>query len=861
VEIFLTAPYAGAGLVTLERDQIITSQWFKTETKGTSVRLKIPAEAEGTYYINASFIRSTSAPEVFHSPLSYAAAPVKVIAPKKKLTFQLDSPKEVRPGTEAHFGITSDRPARVVLYAVDEGIHQITAYKLPLPLDFFLRKQALEVRTQQWLDLLLPEYRFLKAAPAFGGGEDSALSLHLNPFKRRQEPPVVFWSGIIEAGPQRAEVKWSVPDYFNGNLRVMAIGCQADAVGVAESATLVKAPLIVQPNAPLFVTPGDEFEASVSVFNHLEKEGLTPIQVSISPTEQLELLGSSSVSLPLEKSGEGTVKFRFKAKDQLGAAELKFEASGGGETARRTTTLSVRPAAHHLTNVVTGWFRSGSAEEKIKRVLYPQFRHGEATASITPLGLARGLEAYVREYPYGCSEQITSRAMVKLIASTDVDFGLTGKDAAEAVSLAIDLLENRQRADGGFGYWYAGPTTDYEFHSLYVLHFLSEAKLLGHTVPDQLMKGALDYASRTARANPTRLEDAEMQAYAIYLLARNGTNPAPQLLNLRDTMIARHPGKWEASPAAAWMAATYVLLKKDDEGNKMLDSCLKARKKMAPRKVVTSSDYYRSVEMENLEIFYIQCRHFPEQARTFGIEELAPVMEPMRAQAFNTLSSSYMTLALKAYSDLTRSTGVEVSISAFIRGDVKAQALAGPSSGILRADFGPTTQSVKFERQQKGKGDIGAFYQIIEQGYDSGTPQGPESSGLEISRQLKLLHPGEPLRPGDPVDVLLRVRNISGKSLTSLAVVDLLPAGFEIVQGDLRSGAQTVAGTDFVELREDRTLFFLGLAANQEWSVKYRMKATCSGAFAVPAALAEDMYDRGLHGLSKPDRIEVAPAK
>ncbi|MEO8616575.1 MAG: MG2 domain-containing protein, partial [Luteolibacter sp.] len=450
IEIFLTAPYAGAGLVTIEREKVISSQWFKAETKGTSVRLKIPDDAEGTYYINAAFVRSTSAPEVFHSPLSYAAAPVRVIAAKKKLAFKLDTPREVRPGTEARFGITSDKPARLVVYAVDEGIHQITGYKLPQPLDFFLRKQALEVRTQQWLDLLLPEFRFLKAAPAFGGdGDDEmALSLHLNPFKRRQESPVVFWSGIIEAGPQRKEVTWNVPDYFNGNLRVMAVGCQAGGIGAAESATLVKAPIILQPNTPLFVTPGDEFEVSVSVFNHLAATGVTPIQLKAASSEHLEAVGESSISLPLENGREGIARFRFRAKDQLGGADLRFEASGGGETVKRSTTLSVRPATHHLTSVVTGWFRTGSTEEKVKRTLYPQFRHTEATASIVPLGLARGLEAYVREYPYGCSEQITSRAMVKLIAATEADFGLSQKDAADALRSAISQLASRQRADG-----------------------------------------------------------------------------------------------------------------------------------------------------------------------------------------------------------------------------------------------------------------------------------------------------------------------------------------------------------------------------------------------------------------------------
>ncbi len=859
IEIFLTAPYAGAGLVTIEREKVIASQWFKTETKGTSVRVKIPDDAEGTYYINAAYVRATSAPEVFHSPLSYAAVPVRVIAARKKLTFQLDTPHEVRPGTVARFGIASDKPARLVVYAVDEGIHQITGYKLPLPLDFFLRKRALEVRTQQWLDLLLPEYRFLKAAPAFGGDGDSALSLHLNPFKRRQEPPVVFWSGIIDAGPQRKEVTWNVPDYFNGNLHVMAVGCQAGAIGATEAATLVKAPIILQPNAPLFVTPGDEFEVSVSVFNHLAAPGTTAIQIKAAPSAQLEIIGEAAVTLPLETGSEGSVHFRFRAKDELGGADLRFEASGGGETVRRATTLSVRPASHHLTSVVTGWFRTGSTQEKVKRTLYPQFRHAQATASITPLGLASGLEAYVREYPYGCSEQITSRAMVKLIAATEADFGLSPKDAADALRSAISQLAARQRADGGFGYWYAGPTSDYEFHSLYVLHFLSEAKLLGHAVPEDLMEGALKYAARTAGADTRNLADAEAQAYAIYLLARNGTNPAPQLLNLRDSLTTHFKNQWERGPAAAWMAASYMLLKKDGEANKLLDACLKARAASVAKPELR--DYHRTPMIEDMQIFYVQCRHFPERAKKFGIEALEPIMKPLRDQSFNTLACSYMTLALKAYSDLARGTGVEVSILGIAAGNPTPKLLAGPSSGIIRTDFGPTTSSLRFDRKQQGSGDLGAFYQVVEQGYDAGKPTGPERSGLEVNREITPLHKDGPLRPGDPVDVVLRVRNVSGKALANLAVVDLLPAGFEVLAGDLKSGANTVAGTNFAELREDRTLFFLGLNANAEWSVKYRMKAACAGAFAVPAALAEDMYDRGLHGVSTPGRIEIAPAK
>jgi len=867
VDVHLTAPYAGAGLITIERDTVIASQWFQSSDKATTVRIRIPDDAEGTYYINAAYIRGTSQPEVFHSPLSYAAAPLRVLAPEKELKLTLEAPAEVRPGKVVNFAVKSDRPSKVVVYAVDEGIHNITNYQLPRPLDFFLRKQALEVRTQQWLDLLIPEYRFLKNAAAFGGDgegdDDMALSLHLNPFKRRKEPPVVFWSGIVETGPQGRQVSWLVPDHFNGNLRVMAVGCRAGALGSVRADTLVKAPIIMQPNIPLFVSPGDEFEVSVSVFNNLEVEGSSTIEIKAHPSPELEIQGAPSSTLTLEKDKEADLRFRFRARDQLGAAEIRFEGTGGGETITRSISLSLRPASHHLTQVVTGWYRTGSVEQKVTRKLYPQLRHAEATTSITPLGLARGLEAYVSEYPYGCTEQITSRAMVKLVASTETDFGIPPAEAAKAVDTAIRLLGGRQGPDGGFGYWSSSQSSPFEFHSLYALHFLTEARMLGHPVSEIILQGALRYADNTAKARPGNLAQAEMQAYAIYLLARNGRNVGPQLLNLRDTLENKeYKGKWQHMPTAAWMAASYGLLQNDKEAGALLDACLKARSSMDGK--ATSWNYYSTPAIDDLKLFYIQCRHFPERAKSFGIKELEPIMKPLRDQSFNTLACSYMTLALKAYSDVAASTGVKVSLLRIAQGQSKATPLAGPSSGILRADFDAETAAIRFERRQEGDGDIGAFYQVVEQGYDAGPPPGPLRSGLEVSREIvatKRDTPQDrPLRPGDPVEVVLRVRNVSARNLDNLAVVDLLPAGFEVIAGDLRSGAGTVPGARFTELREDRNLFFIALAADKEWVVKYRMKAVCAGSFAVPTALAEDMYDRGLHGVSKPGRIEIQPA-
>jgi hypothetical protein len=178
----------------------------------------------------------------------------------------------------------------------------------------------------------------------------------------------------------------------------------------------------------------------------------------------------------------------------------------------------------------------------------------------------------------------------------------------------------------------------------------------------------------------------------------------------------------------------------------------------------------------------------------------------------------------------------------------------------VRGEFPVGTKALSFRRDQKGSGDIGIFFQAVEQGYDRVASPDALTSGLGVFREIKALKPDQPLRAGDAVEVKLTVRNLADRRLPDLAVIDLLPAGFEVVAGDLRSGPGTVAGTSYAELREDRTLFYLGLAPNGEWSVTYRMKAVCPGSFIVPPAMAEDMYDRGRHGVSKAERIEVAAA-
>ena len=174
IEINVVAPYTGSGLITIERDKVYAYTWFKADRTSTVQHIRVPADFEGTGYVNVCFVRALDSKEVFMSPLSYAAEPFKANIEKRRLPVTLHAATKARPGEPLHIGYKTDRPARIAIFAVDQGILQVTDYELPNPLGYFFRKAALMVQTKQIVDLILPEYSILRSASAFGGDGEKA---------------------------------------------------------------------------------------------------------------------------------------------------------------------------------------------------------------------------------------------------------------------------------------------------------------------------------------------------------------------------------------------------------------------------------------------------------------------------------------------------------------------------------------------------------------------------------------------------------------------------------------------------------------------------------------------------------------
>jgi uncharacterized protein YfaS (alpha-2-macroglobulin family) len=160
------------------------------------------------------------------------------------------------------------------------------------------------------------------------------------------------------------------------------------------------------------------------------------------------------------------------------------------------------------------------------------------------------------------------------------------------------------------------------------------------------------------------------------------------------------------------------------------------------------------------------------------------------------------------------------------------------------------------------------YYSVTQTGFDRAVPKTELRSGIEVLREFvgKDGKPVTTVKVGDELTVRLKFRAVDRGMVPNVALVDLMPGGFEPVldtpnepsQQDGGGSGQTehnatlagLAGAratnwniEYADVREDRVVFY-GTVTRDFGEVVYRVKATNSGRFVVPPAYAESMYDR-----------------
>lgn len=909
LEVQIKAPYTGAGLITIERDKVLAYQWFQANTTASVQKIKIPEGIEGNGYVSVSFIRGLGSPDVFMSPLSYGVVPFTLSKERRTAKVTVQTADLMKPGDTMRIKYAIDRPGKIVVFAVDEGILQVAKYSTPEPLKYFFQKRALEVKTAQILDLLLPEFeRVVHGASAAGGDGENAALRSMNPFKRRRDKPVAYWSGIIDADTKERELKYQIPDYFNGKLRVMAVAVAPDAVGVYSKGALVRGDFVLNPNVPTFVAPGDEFEVSVTVANNIIGAGKdAAVNLELKASQHVRVIGESKVALQITEMREVTTVFKLKATELLGSASLTFVASHGNKSGKFTTDLSVRPAAAYMTTTAVGHVLNGQTVVPTGRKMFEQFRVNRAGFSSLPLGLAHGLKQYLEKFPHGCTEQIVSQTMPALVLGTRPEFGITPEAAGQAIQKTLATLGARQSDKGGFGLW-ANASQVSDHASVYATHFLIEAKDRGAAVSPDVLKSALSYLHELASRETETLEGERLRAYAVYVLTRSGVVTSQYVSTVQKTLENAHAAEFPRDLAATYLAATYKLLKQERKANALIS---KQRLGELPD-AMTNYEYFYDPLTRDAQLLFMLARHFPERLAKQDGDAILHIVKPIAENRYNTLSSAYTILALDAYATAATSTAEGAFAITEIAAGGQQKALTLPQGLFPVVNF--STEASKL--MLASSGPLRGFYQVTQAGYDLTPPTAELKQKIEVLRELVGSN-GKPLTEtllGEEIEVHLKLRALGKETLWNVAVVDLLPGGFEVVilpptvddeesekksshdegdgegeggnhesegegdsdhgsdEGDHGGGGEsnlhpTPVGLPFVkagstwtpeygDVREDRVVFY-GAIDGEVKELVYRIKSTNVGSYVVPALQAEGMYDRSVLGRSVGGRIIV----
>lgn len=893
IELSIQAPYAGSGLISIESNKLHTFKWFVSDTKSSVQRITIPQGIEGNAYVNIAFVRDIASTEIFTSPLSYAVLAFSIDRSKRVLDLTLKIEDIVQPGQPMAINLDLSEDAKVAVFAVDLGILQVASYRTPDPLAHFLKKRALSVRTMQILDLILPDFALSQMLSAAGGDMDafmmrdevmvsgSRMKRSANPFERKVQESAVFWSGVVTAKKGLNTYTFNVPNDFAGGLKVMAIAVGDQTMGRAQQNTIVRGPFVLTPNVLNHVSPGDEFDITLSVANVVkDSEDKAAVNIQVTTSQHISIVGSNEAQMQLSENQEESVRFRVKATDLLGGAEINFnvktsDASGKIWQSTRTATLSVRPAMPFVVNMTTGVSSKGKISIDTPLKLFVPQSSQLLKASASPLVIAEGLSAYLDQYPHGCTEQIVSQVFPLVGLSNLSKYAPDNEAVAAHFTEVISKLRQRQSYAGGFAYWPSSQNNDIDV-TLYVMYFLIEAKALGYPVPQDMLEGGLRYLGDTAaayvrssasnRSSASSMLTLRKRAQGIYLLTRSGVVTSNLLIDLLSTLKKQYKAAWRQDILSAYVAASYALMQQDQEARQLISEY-----DLNDQDLLVEQAFAGLAPRLNLDAQYLflVAKHFPEQLNAISGQAILNITQAIYKGEYNTISAAYSMLALGAYHSAYNKVDANAANDKLEQIDRQITFIASTlhKQAALGVDYNPFatarypigTERVEANIVSAALANAGGLYYVnMQAGYPVALPSEAKINGIEVQRAFinQNTEIATNIKLGDELTVRLRVRSTQQENIENVAVVDLLPGGFEVIRESVnrRSG---MGPSNYIDIREDRIVFYANIT-NRVSEIRYRVKVTAAGTFNIPSSFAEAMYDRSLTGYSAASTVEVS---
>lgn len=851
-QLRLVAPANGVALVSVLSNRVIALQSVAVTEGENRIYLPVTDDWGAGAYVTASVIRplASAAPErAPNRALGLAYAKVDPGARQLLARFEMpaaSAPRAAMPVRLRVAGVTPGETVHATISATDLGILNLTGFKAPDPSAHYFGQRRLGVGLRDLYGRLIDGR--LGAAGVLRSGGDAGRDMTL------QAPPpteelVAYFSGPLVADENGLiETSFEMPA-FNGTVRLAAVVWSDTGLGQASADVLVRDPVVVTASLPRFLAPGDTSRLLLEIVHASGPSGRMGLDVSAAGLS----LGALPSGVDLADLGKVELAVPLGAPMAEGVQDIRIAlTTPDGRLLEKVVTVAVQSNSPKLARQSRFELAAGQSFTFDANV-FAGYLPGSARATLAAGPLAQfdtaGLLAALDQYPYGCTEQITSKALPLLyLGSVAEAMDLaTPADLDERIRSAVQKVLTNQDASGAFGLW--EPASGDGWLDAYVTDFLSRARKAGHAVPDAAFRNALDNLRNQVNYAPDFDRDSNeggrILAYQLMVLAREGAAAVGDLRYFADVK-----GDDFATPmAAAQLGAALASYGDQTRADAMFARAARMLSGAEREAPLWRADYGTNLRDEAAVLaLAAEAGSTAVNAATVG----QSVSRRLADVPLSTQEAAWTLLAAHAQIDRPGAQGLTLD----------GAAIAGPLVKVIDADTAGRSLAIA------NNSDTAQTLTLTTLGVpEVAEPAG--GKGWSITRSAYTLE-------GEAVDLaqtaqgtrLVIVLEVSphGHQEARLMVSDPLPAGFEIDNPNLmRAGdvaaldwLQTEENPAMTQFRQDRFLAALDWRGDQPFRLAYIVRAVSPGDFLHPAASVEDMYrpEMRAHGATARVRIE-----
>jgi uncharacterized protein YfaS (alpha-2-macroglobulin family) len=864
-------------LITIERDGILEARVQRLGSASEGVELTIADAWAPNVFARVAMVAGRHGAGDPHRPqFKMGLVELNVASAHKQLDVAIALDRDhVRPGDRVTGKITvrhagAPVAAEVSLSAADEGVLQLIAYQTPNPMKTFYAPYGLGVDAgTNW-------NRIARLADPEAGdpdaGGDSASS---NDAQRVRSKFVAsaYWAPMLTTDA-RGEIAFAftAPDNLTA-FRLMAVAADAaDQFGAGELRLTVHKPVMATPALPRFLRGGDAATVGVVIHNNTDRAGAATVTAKATGAT----LDAAAQTVDVPARGAVRVRFAAKAAD---AASASFEfavALGKERDALRVTVPIDRPRTLDHRLIVDQPLAARAAWSGALDTA-PDVLRDDSTLAITldttGVGeLAPGLRALV-EYPYGCLEQTMSR-FIPLVAAKDLartldDPSLQGTRASQFIAAGIAKVIRHQQGDGLFSLWPQSQT--YPHLAAYALWGLTVAEKAGERVPSDVFDRGITALTAWATAAAIKPDgDAATMAMAAYVMALRG-KPDPTLVARLYAFRTALP-KW----GQAFLLRALALGKAEPtqiaELARLITSELTVTDgKAVMRETIPGNEYELYMTSDVRATAMTLAALLEVDPRSAMIEPLVAGLKATRTRDGSwgsTQENLWSLVALAAYGRRAGKTDTTAAITSGGK-PIATKHLTGQPSWTLRIRLADLPGD-RLEVVSDHPAHLTA--RVTEARVDPGAEL---ARGFTIQRSYVDAsgHTATAFKAGDLVTVRLAIHADADHHW--VALVDPIPAGFEIQNPKLASGSaaadkpaadpwsspawRTQITWTHQDLRDDRVEWFADAIAAGNYELTYQARATIDGQFTAMPATVEAMYQPDVRGRTARTQITVAP--